>query len=162
VTLELAAIGRVVGGRAEPVDDDWDRETATIRLEPGFSPDALAGLEEFSHVEVVYVFDRVDPGAVERGARHPRGNTGWPRVGIFAQRAKDRPNRIGVSVCRLLGVDGRELRVAGLDAVDGTPVLDVKPVMREFLPRGEIRQPAWATELMRGYWGPAPRPRPEV
>jgi tRNA (Thr-GGU) A37 N-methylase len=76
----------------------------------------------------------------------------WPRVGIFAQRPKDRPNRIGVSVCRLLGVDGLELRVAGLDAVDGTPVLDVKPVMREFLPRGEIHQPAWATELMKDYW----------
>jgi len=160
VSFELEPIGRVVGGRAEAVDDDWDRETATIRLQPAVSPDAIAGLEEFSHVEVVYVFDRVDPDAVERGARHPRGNADWPRVGIFAQRAKDRPNRIGVSVCRLLGVDGRELRVAGLDAVDGTPVLDVKPVMREFLPRGEIRQPAWATELMRGYWGPARRPLP--
>jgi tRNA-Thr(GGU) m(6)t(6)A37 methyltransferase TsaA len=160
VSLEVEPIGRVVGGRAEPVDDDWDRETATIRLQPAFSPDALAGLEEFSHVEVVYVFDRVDPDALERGARHPRGNTDWPRVGIFAQRAKDRPNRIGVSVCRLLGVDGVELRVAGLDAVDGTPVLDVKPVMREFLPRGEIRQPGWATELMQEYWGPARRPLP--
>jgi tRNA-Thr(GGU) m(6)t(6)A37 methyltransferase TsaA len=144
-------IGRVVGGRGEPVDDDWDRETATIRLE-GFEADALAGLDAFSHVEIVYVFDRVDPDAVERGARHPRGNASWPRVGIFAQRAKDRPNRIGVSVCRLLGVDGLELRVAGLDAVDGTPVLDVKPVMREFLPRGDVRQPAWATELMKDYW----------
>jgi len=152
VTLE--PIGRVVGGRGQPVDDDWDRETATIRLE-GFEAEALAGLDGFSHVEVVYLFDRVDPEAVERGARHPRGNTGWPRVGIFAQRAKDRPNRIGVSVCRLLGVEGAELRVGGLDAVDGTPVLDVKPVMREFLPRGEVRQPAWATELMRGYWGKA-------
>jgi tRNA-Thr(GGU) m(6)t(6)A37 methyltransferase TsaA len=152
--VNVEPIGRVAGGRAEPVDDDWDRETATIRLEPGFDPDALAGLDAFSHVEVVYVFDRVDPDAVERGARRPRGNPDWPPVGIFAQRAKDRPNRIGVSVCRLLGVQGRELRVAGLDAVDGTPVLDVKPVMREFLPRGEVRQPAWATELMNGYWSP--------
>ena len=150
--IEVEPIARVVGGRAEPVDDDWDRETATIRLEPGFDAEALAGLDAFSHVEVVYVFDRVDPDAVERGARHPRGNTDWPRVGIFAQRAKDRPNRIGVSVCRLLGVDGRELHVRGLDAVDRTPVLDVKPVMREFLPRGEIRQPDWATGLMQGYW----------
>ena len=145
-------IGWVVGGRAQPVDDDWDRETATIRLDGSFTPDALAGLDGFSHVEVVYVFDRVDPQGVERGARHPRGNEDWPRVGIFAQRAKDRPNRIGVSVCRLLGVDGLELRVAGLDAVDGTPVLDIKPVMEEFLPRGEVSQPAWSRELMKGYW----------
>jgi len=152
--VSLEPIGHVAGGRDQPVDDDWDRETATIRLE-GFGPEALAGLQEFSHVEIVYLFDRVDREAVERGARHPRGNTAWPRVGIFAQRAKDRPNRIGVSVCRLLGVEGLELRVGGLDAIDGTPVLDVKPVMREFLPRGEVRQPAWATELMRGYWGKA-------
>ena len=152
--MNVEVVGWVVGGRARPVDDDWDRETATIRLDGSFEPDALAGLEEFSHVEVVYVFDRVDADSVERGARHPRGNTDWPRVGIFAQRAKDRPNRIGVSVCRLLGVDGRELRVAGLDAIDGTPVLDVKPVMREFLPRGEVSQPAWSSELMRGYWTP--------
>ena len=150
--MNVEVIGWVVGGRAQPVDDDWDRETATIRLDGSFSADALAGLDEFSHVEVVYVFHRVDEGSVERGARHPRGNTGWPRVGIFAQRAKDRPNRIGVSVCRLLGVDGHELRVAGLDAIDGTPVLDIKPVMQEFLPRGEVSEPAWASELMRGYW----------
>jgi tRNA-Thr(GGU) m(6)t(6)A37 methyltransferase TsaA len=147
-------IGWVVGGRAQPVDDDWDRETATIRLDGSFAPEALAGLGEFSHVEVVYVFDRVDPAAVERGARNPRGNTDWPRVGIFAQRAKDRPNRIGVSVCRLLDVNGLELRVQGLDAVDGTPVLDIKPVMEEFLPRGEVSQPAWSSELMKGYWSP--------
>jgi tRNA (Thr-GGU) A37 N-methylase len=69
-----------------------------------------------------------------------------------AQRAKDRPNRIGVSVCRLLRVDGRDVHVAGLDAVEGTPVLDLKPVMAEFVPRGELRQPAWATELMARYW----------
>ena len=98
------------------------------------------------------MFDRVDPADVESGARHPRGNEAWPRVGIFAQRAKDRPNRIGVSVCRLLGVEGLDVRVAGLDAVDGTPVLDLKPVMEEFAPRGEVRQPDWARELMAGYW----------
>jgi tRNA (adenine37-N6)-methyltransferase len=106
------------------------------------------------HVELVYVFDRVDPADVETGARHPRGNERWPRVGIFAQRAKDRPNRIGVSSCRLLGVDGLDVHVAGLDAVDGTPVLDLKPVMAEFAPRGELRQPDWARELMAGYWFP--------
>ena len=73
-------------------------------------------------------------------------------VGIFAQRGKDRPNRIGVTVCSLLGVDGLTLRVRGLDAIDGTPVLDIKPVMRGFLPRGEVREPEWAGELMKGYW----------
>ncbi|MCF6509929.1 SAM-dependent methyltransferase [Blastococcus sp. MG754426] len=149
-------IGTVTSARAEPVDDDWDAVAASITLDAGrFGPEALAGLDEFSHVEVVYLFDRVDPAAVQTGARRPRGNPGWPEVGIFAQRGKGRPNRIGVTVCRLLGVDGRTLRVRGLDAIDGTPVLDVKPYMAEFGPRGEVRQPAWSHELMAGYWSAA-------
>jgi tRNA-Thr(GGU) m(6)t(6)A37 methyltransferase TsaA len=149
----LTPVGRVVGGRDAVRDDDWGAERATIRLDGArFTPDAVAGLNAFSHLEVVYLFDRVDPEAVETGARHPRGNAAWPRVGIFAQRAKDRPNRLGVSRCALLGVDGLDLRVAGLDAVDGTPVLDVKPYMMEFAPQGDVRQPAWSRELMAGYW----------
>ena len=81
-----------------------------------------------------------------------RGNTDWPRVGIFAQRGKDRPNRIGVSRCAILGVDGLRIAVRGLDAVDGTPVLDLEPWMDEFAPQGPTRQPAWASELMAGCW----------
>ena len=150
--LSVIPIGRVEGGRSEPVDDDWGAVEALIRLDDRFGPDALAGLDAFSNLEVVYAFHLVDEAAVEHGARHPRGNQDWPRVGIFAQRGKDRPNRIGVSRCELLGVDGLAVAVRGLDAVDGTPVLDLKPWMAEFGPRGELRQPAWASELMRGYW----------
>ena len=85
-------------------------------------------------------------------ARHPRGNPDWPKVGVFAQRGRNRPNRLGVSVCRILGVDSTRLLVGGLDAIDGTPVLDIKPVLAEFLPRGEVRQPDWSRELMADYW----------
>ena len=86
----------------------------------------LHGLEDFSHLEVVFLFDRVDPDAVEWGSRHPRGNPAWPEVGILAQRAKDRPNRLGVSRCELVTVEGFDLVVRGLDAVprsDWPPVL---------------------------------------
>ncbi len=151
--MEMTPIGRVGSPRAEPLDDDWDSVTATVTLDAEqFTPDALDGLTEFSHVEVVYVFDRVDPAGIQTRARHPRSNPEWPQVGIFAQRAKGRPNRIGVSVCRLLGVDGLTLTVHALDAIDGTPVLDVKPYLAEFAPRGEVRQPGWSRELMSGYW----------
>ncbi len=151
--MQMEPIGRVSSPRVEPLDDDWDSITATITLDPArFTPDALWGLADFSHVEVVYVFDRVDPDAVQTRARHPRGNADWPEVGIFAQRAKGRPNRIGVSVCRLLRVDGLAVTVHALDAIDGTPVLDLKPYMVEFAPRGEVRQPTWSHELMAGYW----------
>lgn len=135
------------------MDDDWDTITATVSLDPArFSEEALQGLDAFSHVEVLYVFDRVDEGTVTTAARHPRNNQGWPAVGVFAQRAKSRPNRIGVSVCQLLAVEGLMLTLKGLDAIDGSPVLDIKPYMQEFAPRGEIRQPQWSRELMAGYW----------
>ena len=152
VAFTLRPIGFVRGGRAEPIDDGWDAVTATIALIPEFGPEALAGLDGFSHVEVVFLFHRVAENAVVAGARHPRGRTDWPKVGIFAQRGKDRPNRLGVTACRLLSVEGTTLTVAGLDAIDGTPVLDVKPCMRGFLPRGDIREPDWARELMADYW----------
>jgi tRNA-Thr(GGU) m(6)t(6)A37 methyltransferase TsaA len=152
-TIELSPIGWVRGGRAEAIDDDWGAVQASIELDAErFSPDVLAGLDAFSHVEVVFHFDQVDETRVNLGARHPRGNEGWPKVGIFAQRAKARPNRLGLTTCELVGVGGLTLQVRGLDAIDGTPVLDLKPFMAEFAPRGEVRQPAWSSELMAGYW----------
>ncbi len=123
-----------------------------IRLSDEFDESALWGLDSFSHIEVVYVFDRVDADNVEVGARRPRGNPDWPLVGILAQRAKNRPNRLGLTTYALLGVSGREIAVRGLDAIDGTPVLDIKPYMSEFGPRGPVRQPEWATELTVRYW----------
>ncbi|MFI7089979.1 SAM-dependent methyltransferase [Streptomyces lydicus] len=149
----LRPVGRVVGGRSEVRDDDWGPVSAVIRLDAAqFEPDALAGLDDFSHLEVVYHFDRVPVEKMETGARHPRGNTDWPLVGIFGQRGKNRPNRLGVSRCRLLRTDGLDVHVQGLDAVDGTPVLDIKPYMAEFGPLGATSQPDWATALMRRYY----------
>ncbi|MFG2295686.1 SAM-dependent methyltransferase [Streptomyces sp. NPDC048603] len=151
--VESEPVGTVVGGRAEVRDDEWGPERAVIRLDASrFGPEALYGLEDFSHLEVVFLFDRVPAEKVETGARHPRGNPDWPLVGIFAQRGKNRPNRLGVSRCRLLKVDGLDVHVEGLDAVDGTPVLDLKPYMAEFGPSGPLRQPEWATVLMREYY----------
>jgi len=145
-------VAQVRGGRAQPEDDSWDSEEAEIVLDARFAPDALAGLEDFSHIEVVFHFDQVGEDQITSGARYPRGRSDWPLVGIFSQRGKNRPNRMGVSVCRLLSVTDRTLKVRGLDAIDGTPVLDIKPVMKGFLPRGEITEPDWATELMKDYW----------
>ncbi len=151
--IPLQPVGQVEGGRTVPEDDDWDASRAVIALDPDrFTPACLRGLDQFSHVEVVFVFDQVAEQDVTIDARHPRGRTDWPEVGIFAQRGRNRPNRLGVSTCRLVSVNGLRLEVQGLDAVHGTPVLDVKPVMRGFLPRGTLREPAWATEIMARYW----------
>jgi tRNA-Thr(GGU) m(6)t(6)A37 methyltransferase TsaA len=151
--ISLRPIGVVRATRSEAVDDRWDQVRSRIELDPAVvDPQATLGLESFSHVEVVFVFDRVDESAVCRGARHPRGNPDWPLVGILAQRAKDRPNRLGLTTCRIVAVDGLVIEVAGLDAIDGTPVLDLKPHMTGFEARGDVIEPAWATELMSGYW----------
>lgn len=116
-----------------------------------FDSRSLMGLISFSHCIVVYVFDKAvwDDSKI---SRHPRGNEDWPEVGIFAQRAKDRPNRLGVTVCRILEISGSTVHLAGLDAIDGTPVVDIKPWMAEFGPRGNVAQPSWSTELMKDYW----------
>jgi tRNA (adenine37-N6)-methyltransferase len=150
--ITLTPIGVVHSQRTDTTDDDWDHVAARIELTPEFDAEALSGIEEFSHVEILFVFDRADEAAVERRSRHPRGNTAWPRVGIFAQRGSRRPNRLGATIVRVLSREGRVLHVSGLDAADGTPVIDIKPVMREFLPREPVRQPAWAGELMADYW----------
>src|SRR5689334_8107518 len=144
--IVLRPVAQVRGGRVQPEDDSWDREVAEIVLAPRFGPAALAGLSDFSHLEVIFHFDQVPENEINTGARHPRGRTDWPLVGIFAQRGKMRPNRIGVSIGRLLSVQGTTVKVRGLDAIDGTPVLDIKPVMKGFLPRGEVVEPDWAQE----------------
>ena len=150
--MQVTPIGRVSSPRREAIDDDWGDIVSTITLDDRFGRAALRGLEDFSHLEVVYVFDQVSEQELHTGARHPRGNPDWPEVGIFAQRGKARPNRLGVSRCDLLSVEGLVVTVRALDAIDGTPVLDIKPYMREFGPRGQVRQPDWSTELMAGYW----------
>ncbi|MFB6298768.1 MAG: tRNA (N6-threonylcarbamoyladenosine(37)-N6)-methyltransferase TrmO [Halobacteriales archaeon] len=150
VTLE--PIGTVSSPRTEKRDDHWGDVVAEIELADRFDPEALAGLETFSHVEVVFYMHRVRADGIENGARHPRNNTDWPKLGIFAQRAKGRPNRIGLSRCAVIAVEDRRLRVKALDAIDGTPVLDIKPYMREFGPRGKVTQPAWVSELMAEYY----------
>ncbi|WP_189171936.1 TrmO family methyltransferase domain-containing protein [Pilimelia anulata] len=110
----------------------------------------------FSHLEVVFRFHLTDPADLHYGARAARDNPAWPKVGIFGHRNMRRLNWLGVSRCRLLAVDGLDLHVEDLDAVDGTPVLDVKPWFAEFGPRGEVRQAPWSTEMLGDYFAPSP------
>ncbi len=152
-TFEVQPIGIVRSSRRAIEDDRWDGERAAIHLDASrFTSAALAGLEEFSHLEVLYLLDRVEASKIVTAARHPRNDPRWPKVGIFAQRGKNRPNRLGLTVCRVLGVADLRIDVAGLDAVDGTPVLDLKPWYAAYGPRGPVREPPWVAEVMREYW----------
>ena len=150
--IHLSPIALVHNARLVPTDDDWGELVSEIRLDPALPEESLDGLETFSHAEIIYQFHLVTDNEIVTGARRPRENPLWPRVGIFAQRARLRPNRLGLTVVRILRRDGRSLFVEGLDAVEDTPVLDIKPVMQEFLPRGRLRQPEWSHEVMKDYW----------
>jgi tRNA-Thr(GGU) m(6)t(6)A37 methyltransferase TsaA len=150
--IQLTPIATVKNPRAEIEDDNWGDLISIIELDESMPEEALFEIESFSHAEIIYYFHLVPDSKIERGSRHPRSNTDWPKVGILSQRGKNRPNRLGATLVKILRREGRQLHVQGLDAINGTPVLDIKPVMREFLPREDVRQPEWATELMKNYW----------
>lgn len=146
-------VAHVIGGRTEPTDDYWGGTRAIIRIDADqFSVDATRGLDQFSHLEVVFRFHLTDPTDLHLGARRPRDNPDWPEVGAFGHRNMRRVNWLGVSRCRLLAVDGFDLHVEDLDAVDGTPVLDIKPWFTEFGPRGDINQADWSSEMLACYF----------
>lgn len=153
--ITVQPIGFAHNTRQTPEDDNWGGVVSTITLAEAFDEESWQGIETFSHAEVIFYFHQVEDEKIVRRARHPRNNPDWPLIGIFAQRGKNRPNRLGLATVRILKREGRTLFVTGLDAINGTPVLDIKPVLQEFLPQEPVRQPAWATELMHNYWGPA-------
>jgi tRNA (adenine37-N6)-methyltransferase len=157
IMINVQPIGTVRNSRHEVEDDNWGGIVSEIVVGEPLGEEGLKGIEEFSHAEVIFYFHLVDEKKIVVGARHPRNNPDWPKVGILAQRGKNRPNRLGLSVVTILKREHNVLYVEGLDAVDGTPVLDIKPVMREFLPCRTVQQPEWATEIMTDYWKDASR-----
>ena len=152
--ITLTPIGHVHAPRTNTIDDFWGNTISTIQLDGSFvTPDCIEGLSSFSHIVVIYYFHKVDDAEILWSTGHPRGNPDWPKVGIFAQRKKDRPNKLGVSICELLEVNGLSIKVRALDAIDGTPVLDIKPHIKEFIPESDqVRQPSWISELMKNYY----------
>jgi tRNA (adenine37-N6)-methyltransferase len=147
----LQPVAFVKNSRNDISDDYWGSVISEIELAGHIPADALNGIETFSHLEIVFYFDKADKSKTAYKG-HPRGNKEWPEVGIFAQRKKDRPNSIGLTIVELVERKGNTISVKYLDAIDGTPILDIKPVMKEFLPASEIRQPQWSVELMKKYW----------
>ncbi len=152
-SFHVEPVAHVVGGRSEPTDDYWGGTQAIIRIDgTRFGPESTAGLAAFSHLEIVFRFHLTDPTDLDLGARRPRNNPDWPPVGIFGHRNMRRINWLGVSRCRLLKVNGLDLHVEDLDAVDGTPVLDIKPWFTEMGPRGSVQQPPWTSEMLARYY----------
>lgn len=148
----IEPIAFVKNARKKVEDDFWGDVTSEIIISEKISDESLVGIEEFSHLEIIYYFHLADLAKINISLTHPRENKKFPKVGIFAQRKKARPNLLGSTIVKLIKVEKNILTVEGLDAVNGTPVIDIKPVLREFLPEKEVRQPDWVSELMKNYW----------
>ncbi|MEK3953709.1 MULTISPECIES: SAM-dependent methyltransferase [Psychrobacillus] len=148
----IKPIAFVNNTRKDILDDNWGSVISTIELEENINEASLKGINEFSHLEIVFLFNKVSDDKIQYEARHPRNNKDYPEVGIFAQRGKNRPNKLGVTIVELIEQKQRILIVKGLDALDGTPIIDIKPVMKEFLPKDEVSQPEWSISLMKNYW----------
>jgi tRNA-Thr(GGU) m(6)t(6)A37 methyltransferase TsaA len=151
MNITLKPIAAVSNKRTTATDDFWGDTISEVTLLDHIPTEALDNIEEFSHLEIIYYFDKVDPSKIIF-AGHPRGNTDYPKMGILAQRKKDRPNQLGLCTVELVEHTGRTIKVRYLDAIDGTPVLDIKPVMKEFSLKGGIKQPAWVADLLKDYW----------
>jgi len=151
MNIVLKPIATVKNSRNGLLDDYWGSITSEIELAPDIPSDAFNGIDTYSHLEIIFHFNQSDPSKIVFKG-HPRGNKDWPEVGIFAQRKKDRPNSIGLTIVELVKREGNKIWVKNLDAIDGTPIIDIKPVLKEFLPLNEIKQPQWTSELMENYW----------
>lgn len=133
-------------------DTPWHTIESDIVLEEQWR-EALDGLEQFSHIWVVFYFDRITPAITSH--TRPMGRPDLPLVGRLATRTPQRPNPLGIAAVELLHIRGSVLRVRGLDALDGTPVLDLKP----YLPQRDALRNARVSEWAKQYRGTEPSKR---
>ena len=148
--ITLAPIGYVSNTVTEKKDDFWGNSVSAITLKEEFRG-GLTGLQEFSHAIILCYLDKACYKPEKHLIRRPRNRADMPLLGIFSQRTKDHPNPIGVTTVEILSVSDSTLTVKGLDAIDGTPVLDIKPYFPAF-DRRDARTPEWVDVLMENYF----------
>jgi tRNA-Thr(GGU) m(6)t(6)A37 methyltransferase TsaA len=141
--ITLKPIGVARNNIKEPQFGGFDDEVTEIVVKDDYA-DGLDEIEEYSHVIIVYWMDQVDECNIHH---RPQGNPDVPVVGIFACRCPQRPNPIAISTVKLLGREGNKIRVKGLDAIDGTPVIDIKPVWPKYDEGEDVRVPDWIDKL---------------
>ncbi|WP_405496371.1 SAM-dependent methyltransferase [Streptomyces sp. NBC_00096] len=155
-TLRIQQIATVIGGHRTVADDFQGGVESVIRVDGQFPIETLQGIEEFSHLTVLWHFHHASPGDVQLHARSPRGDSRWPATGTFVHRNHRRPNQLALSFPRLIKVVGYDLHVTDLDAVHGTPIYDIAPYFEQMGPRGPVTQPAWPGEMLDPtYWAAA-------
>ena len=143
-------IGYVRNAVQSRKDVSWGEDVSTIVLNEEYHS-GLKGLEDFTHVIILYYLDKAAYQKEKHLQRRPQNREDMPLVGIFSQRVKDRPNQIGMTSVRIVSVDGAALTVKGLDAIDGTPVLDIKPYYPVY-DKKDAKVPEWVDRLMAHYF----------
>ncbi len=126
-----------------------ESEISRIEIFEKYEP-ALLGIEGFSHLLILYWMHKLPKGERDLLRVHPKGRPDLPLVGVFASRSRARPNPIGLTLVELVERSGRELVVKGLDALDGTPVIDIKPYVPHSDRASGVRVPSWARRLSAG------------
>ena len=148
--MNLEPIGYVRSPVTEGLDQDWGNVESEIIINEAYAA-GLIGLEGFSHVIVIFYMHQSSWNLDSDLVRRPQGRSDLKPVGIFAQRAKHRPNPLGITAVKVVSVVGNILKVRGLDAIDGTPVLDLKPYFPAY-DRRDAHTPAWVDDLMKNYF----------
>jgi tRNA-Thr(GGU) m(6)t(6)A37 methyltransferase TsaA len=149
--LALQSVGEVRSPVSSLRKDHWGEVVSELHFSETMAK-GLQGIEQFSHLLVLFWMHRASFHPERDLQRRPGGRSDMPRLGIFAQRGSPRPNALGASVVRLVSHRGPVLRVRGLDAIDGSPILDVKPYFRPFDRAPRPVEPGWVSRLMRGYF----------
>ncbi len=140
-TLTLTPIGKVRNDVTNPRQRGWSSVVSDLVLEESYA-DALDGIEDYSHVLVIFWLDRAK--APQSLKEHVQQRRELPVVGVFARRAPSRPNPLAVTAVQVIGRRKNVLTVKGLDAIDGTPVLDIKPYTPAFDRVNDARVPTWS------------------
>jgi tRNA-Thr(GGU) m(6)t(6)A37 methyltransferase TsaA len=151
LTVNIEPIGVVKSPVKDPVDENWGEVIAEVHVKHSLAR-GLTGMDRFSHVMVVFFMHQYTFPPATDLIRRPQERADMPELGIFAQRAKHRPNPIGITAVELIEVRGNVLVVKGLDAIDGTPVLDLKPYVPTFDSRPKAVVPEWIERLMENYF----------
>lgn len=148
--IVMKPIGYVHNNVENKKDVAWGQDVSTIHLEEEYYT-GLEGLSDFSHAIIIYHLDKAVYDKEKHLQRRPQNRDDMPLVGIFSQRGKDRPNRIGMTSVQIVNVEDTQLTVKGLDAIDGTAVLDIKPYYPVYDKKDAI-VPEWVDRLMEHYF----------
>jgi len=140
--MDLKPIGVIRNNVEEHGRHDWQTIVSEIIVKEELL-EALDSIEEFSHIIVLYWMHKLDQSQRSVLKVHPRRQQDLPLVGVFASRSPARPNPIGMTVVRLIGRENNILKVMGTDALNGTPVLDIKPYIPTHDAKDNAKTPQW-------------------